>query len=60
MSTSRKITDRVWQLAEDGLLTWETIAKEALSYMSEDDVADMARCADWLDGSGEEDYDDEE
>lgn len=57
MSTARKVTNRVWELAESGLLTWEIIAKEALSYMSEDEVADMAHCADWLD---DEETDDEE
>lgn len=28
--------------AEEGLLSWEDIARECLAYMSEDDVADMA------------------
>ena len=39
---------KVIELAENGILSWETIAREALQYMSEDDVADMANSCDWL------------
>ena len=39
---------KVIELAELGILSWETIAREALQYMSEDDVADMANSCDWL------------
>ena len=38
----RKVTIQLMEQVDNGLLSWETIAKEALSYMSEDDVADMA------------------
>ena len=43
----RKITDDVISAVEDGFLSWETVAKAALVYMSEDDVADMAQINDW-------------
>ena len=54
-STSAKLID----LAESGVLDWETIAREALQVMSEDDVEDMANGAGWLDDIEEEDVDDD-
>ena len=53
-STSEKLID----LAESGVLDWETIAREALQVMSEDDVEDMANDAGWLDDI-EEDIEDD-
>ena len=44
----RTASCKVIELAENGTLSWETIAREALQYMSEDDVADMANSCDWL------------
>ena len=55
MPTSAKLID----LAESGVLDWETIAREALQVMSEDDVEDMANDAGWLDDIEEEDVDDD-
>ena len=54
-STSAKLID----LAESGVLDWETIAREALQVMSEDDVEDMANGAGWLDDIEEENFDDD-
>ena len=54
-STSEKLID----LAESGVLDWETIAREALQVMSEDDVEDMANGAGWLDDIEEENFDDD-
>ena len=51
-STSEKLID----LAESGVLDWETIAREALQVMSEDDVEDMANGSGWLDDIEEEDF----
>ena len=45
----RSITLKVIKLAENGILSWETVARECLQEMSEDDVADMAFSCDWLD-----------
>jgi len=39
---SREYTCKLYELAEEGLVSWETIAKSCLSYMSESDVKDMA------------------
>ena len=50
-TTSEKLID----LAESGVLDWETIAREALQVMSEDEVEDMANGAGWLDDIEEED-----
>ena len=54
-STSAKLID----LAESGVLDWETIAREALQVMSEDDIEDMANGAGWLDDIEEENFDDD-
>lgn len=45
----RSITNKIIELAETGALSWETIARECLQEMSEDDVADMVSTCDWLD-----------
>lgn len=55
---TRQATNRVLELVEDGLLDRDTVIMACLKYMSEDDVADMARLNEFFyDG---EDYDDEE
>lgn len=54
MPTSAKLID----LAESGAIDWETIAREALQAMSEDDIEDMANGAGWLDDL-EEDVEDD-
>lgn len=38
---TRKATCKLIEMAQDGILTWETIARECLSAMSEDEVANM-------------------
>ena len=43
------ITCKVIEMAENGVLDWETVARKCLQNMSEDDVADMAFSCDWLD-----------
>ena len=54
MTNTRKITCHLLDLAEEGALSWEGLARECLAYMSEYDVADMARVADWLEEEEEE------
>lgn len=46
---SREITSMPLELAEDGMISWETIARSCMGYMSEDDVADMADAEGLLD-----------
>ena len=50
----RKATNKVIELAETGVLSWETIARAALDYMSEDEVADMAQCNEFIEDEDEE------
>ena len=51
----RKITNKVLELAEDGLLSWEVIARAALNYMSEDEVNDLAKSECFFEWYDEED-----
>lgn len=51
----REATIKLIDLAEDGVISWETIARAALSYMSEDEVADMAQCNGFIEEDEEED-----
>lgn len=57
MTNIRKVTCHLLDLADEGALSWETLARECLAYMSEDEAEDMARVADWL--PAEEDEEDE-
>lgn len=58
---TREITCKLIELAEEGSLPWETIARCALGYMSESEVKDMARIEDLIleDDEDEEETDDE-
>lgn len=51
---SREKTNQLIELVENGLLTWEQVARGALTYMSEDDVADMARSEELIGDEPEE------
>jgi len=39
---ARQATQRVIDMADQGVLSWEQIARDCMNYMSESDVADMA------------------
>jgi hypothetical protein len=39
---TRQVTEKILEAVSEGVLTWEVVAMSALSYMSEDEVADMA------------------
>jgi hypothetical protein len=54
----RKETNRVLEMAEDGVISWEDIARIALNWMSEDDVAEMLRANDLI--FDDEDYEEDE
>jgi len=45
---TRKITNKLLEMIEEGTLDPQTLAETCLVYMSEDDVADMARCNDLI------------
>ena len=44
----KSATAELIDLAEEGALSWEGIARECLQRMSEDDVKEMAEQMDWL------------
>ena len=43
MSNGRRVTNRLVELMDEGMLSPEQLALMCLQYMSEDDVADMAQ-----------------
>lgn len=56
---SQNITSKLIEMAEEGAINWQGIARECLARMSEDDVADMVREMEW-DDSWEDDEEEEE
>lgn len=57
---ARKYANRVLDLIEEGALDPMTVVKEALAYMSEADVEDMALWAGWVEDDEEEEEEEEE
>lgn len=51
---SRKITNKLLELLEDEVLSWETVARECLAYMSEDEVADITNIASFIEDDDDE------
>ena len=56
----RKYTNKLIEFADEDVISWETIARSCLSYMSEDEVEDMAISEGLLDRDDFEDEDDDE
>lgn len=54
---AREATCEPIEMAENGGISWETVARECLQYMSEDEVRDMAESNDWI--NSEDDEEDE-
>ena len=54
----RKYTNRLIELAEEGAVNWQGIARECLQRMSEDDVKTMMVEMEWNDCDDEEDDED--
>lgn len=50
----RKYTNRLIELAEEGAVNWQGIARECLQRMSEDQVKDMVIDMEWNDCDDEE------
>lgn len=40
---ARKNTNKLIEYVEEGLFTWEDVARAALNYMKDDEVGDMMR-----------------
>ena len=57
MVNVRKTTNRLIELAEDGVVSWEDIARTALNWLSEDDVDQMARVNEFLPEENEDEED---
>jgi hypothetical protein len=53
----RKQTTKLLEMMDEGLISATAVAEMALSYMSEDDVADMMRANDILEDDEEENED---
>lgn len=53
----RKNTNKVLELADNGMISWRSLAEMALKWMSEDDVEEMAKANELF---YEEDEDEEE
>ena len=53
MYKTREATERILELVEDGLLDKDTVIMACLKYMSEDEVADMARINEFFYGDDE-------
>lgn len=51
---SRKATCDLIDMAEQGMLDWETLARDLLGWMSEAEVAEFARRNDYIQGDDEE------
>ncbi len=51
---SRPVTSELLDLAEQGVLDWETLARDALGWMSEAEVAEFARRNDYIQTEDEE------
>lgn len=50
--------NHVLEMCEEGILTWEAVARECIAEMSEDDVADMCRICEWDYNEDNDDDDD--
>lgn len=44
----RQYTTAILEMGESGELSWEDIARECLTEMSEDDVKEMCRTTEWV------------
>jgi len=55
---TRKVTNQLLELIEEGVLDPQTVVEACLAYMSEDDVADMAHSNELI-NEPEEDEDNE-
>jgi hypothetical protein len=56
---TREVTNRLLEMVEEGLLDRDAVIMACLKYMSEDDVADMARANEFLMDDDEESDDEE-
>jgi len=60
MKNTRKVTNQLLELIENGVLDPQVVLGACLSYMSEADVADMAHVNELLDYKDDDDDEEEE
>ena len=60
MANTRKVTNQLLELIENGVLDPQIVLEACLSYMSEADVADMAHVNELLDYKDDDDDEEEE
>jgi hypothetical protein len=51
---SRKVTSELLDLAEGGVIDWESLARDLLGWMSEHEVAEFARRNDYIQDTEDE------
>ena len=51
---SRPVTSELLDMADQGLIDWESLARDALGWMSEAEVAQFARRMDYIRDNGED------
>jgi len=56
---TRQYTNQLLELIDNGILDAETVLRSCLSYMSEDDVQDMAESEGFIEEDEEEDEEEE-
>lgn len=56
---SRKFTNKLYEMIDDGLLDKDTVIMACLKYMSEDEVKDMMEANEFIEDEDEEDFDEE-
>jgi hypothetical protein len=56
---SRKYTNKLLELMEEGLMNPKDVAETAIGFMSEDDVEALCRANDWVGIMGLDDEDDQ-
>jgi hypothetical protein len=56
---TRKTTTKLLLALEEGYPSWESVARAALSYMSESQVCDLAECEGFLEEEEEEEEEEE-
>lgn len=52
---SRPVTSELLDMAEQGMIDWETLARDALGWMSEAEVAEFAKRNDYITATEEDD-----
>lgn len=57
---ARAYTNKLLEGLQEGLIDGETLAEELLSWISEDDVEEFAKCYEYIEDEEDDEEDDEE